>query len=58
MTDFDVKEMCNSSNNYYRARASLATFDKVIYSAFIIENTIIDCLYMNHMIMSSLIRNI
>ena len=58
MTDFDVERMCNSSNNYHRARASLAAFDKVIYSTFIIENTIIDYLYINHVTALSLIRNI
>ena len=57
MTDFDVKEMCTSSNSYHRARVSLVAFDKAIYSTFIIENAIINCLYMNHMTASSLIRN-
>ena len=58
MTDFDVKEIYSSSNSYCHARASLIVSNKVIYSISIIENAIIDYLYINHMTMSSLIRNI
>ena len=57
MTGFDAEGMRSSSNSYRRARASLAAFDKAIYSASIIENATIDYLYMNHMTASPLIRN-
>ena len=41
MTDFDIKKIYNSLNNYYHVKAFLVVFDKIIYSIFIIENAII-----------------
>ena len=58
MIDFDIKKIYNSSNNCHHARVSFITFDKIIYFTFIIENAIIDYLYINYIIILSLIRNI
>ena len=58
MIDFDVEKIYNSSNNYHHTRISFIAFNKIIYFIFIIENAIINYLYINHIIISSLIRNI
>ena len=58
MTDFDIKKIYNSLNNYYHTKAFLTIFDKVIYFISIIENIIINYLYINYIIILLLIRNI